>query len=56
MLVIRPRVDASIDPYNIVNAPQRLLCKALRGVFYAISSAGVRPDSRTSARNALWSA
>ena len=30
MLVIRPRVDASIDPYNIdpyniVKAPQRLL-------------------------------
>ena len=25
MLVIRPRVDANIDPYNIVNAPQRLL-------------------------------
>ena len=25
MLVIRLRVDASIDPYNIVKAPQRLL-------------------------------
>ncbi len=25
MLVIRPRVDASIDPYNIAKAPQRLL-------------------------------
>ncbi len=25
MLVIRPRVDANIDPYNIAKAPQRLL-------------------------------
>ena len=25
MLVIRPRVDASIDPYNIAKTPQRLL-------------------------------
>lgn len=29
MLVIRPRVDASIGPYNIVKAPQRLLLKGL---------------------------
>ena len=25
MLVIRPRVDANIDPYNIAKNPQRLL-------------------------------
>ncbi len=29
MLVIRLRVDASIDPYNTVKAPQRLLLKGL---------------------------
>ena len=30
MLVIRPRVDANIDPYNIAKTPQRLLLNSTR--------------------------
>ena len=55
MLVIRPRVDANIDPYNIAKYPY-CLTKGNTGIFYAIVSADVRPDSNTSAINALWSA
>ena len=55
MLVIRPRFNASIDPYRTAKYPY-CLTKGNTGIFYAIVSADVRPDSNTSAINALWSA
>lgn len=45
----------NIDPYRTAKY-QYCLTKGNTGIFYAIVSADVRPDSNTSAINALWSA
>ena len=45
----------NIDPYRTAKYPY-CLTKGNTGIFYAIVSADVRPDSNTSAINALWSA
>ena len=49
------RSMTSIDPYRTAKYPY-CLTKGNTGIFYAIVSADVRPDSNTSAINALWSA